>query len=113
MEGPAASDGGGTAPSGVGGSVSSEVHSSLTSNLLVKPVLSTTVRPRKRESVGAKSDTRTLAAISSRCPDVIQPHHSVGGSGGGLVGSGGVQLPSFDSVSLGPSLPSFLATIRA
>src|SRR5579863_9024350 len=86
MEGPVVSAGGGAAPGG-NCNLSSGDHSAWMSNLPVKPVWSTTLRPRRRESDGAKSDSRILAALSSpRGLVSTQPHHKVGD--GGAVWSG-------------------------
>src|SRR5262245_13665299 len=121
IEGPVAAADGGCCfvSSGVckGGGCSG-IQSILMSYFAVNPVLSITVRPRLRESTEVKFPIGTLTAISSPRPILIPPQPIGGvvpgcGGGGGLVGSNGVQLPSFASISPGPSLPSFLATTNA
>ncbi len=84
----------------------------------VNPVLSTTVRPSKREKFCVNSLTCILAALRAVGPIRNPPQGRMGaypGSGGDgeFFGLNAVQLPAFDSTNLGPSLLSFLATTSA
>jgi hypothetical protein len=90
----------------------------LMSNFPVNSVLSTTVRPRSRESIGINRSIVTPTPLNSLGCMNKPPHPSAGGlpgSGGGgpLDGPSGVQPPSFDSVRRGPSFPSFFAVTNA
>src|SRR5579862_7032166 len=81
----------------------------------VKPVLSTTVRPRISESDWANTPSDMLVALTSLGLLFILPHEGANGfpaSGraGACDGSGAAQSASVDCTSPTPSLPSFLAT---
>src|SRR5271166_1499326 len=117
MDGPLESDGAGFGASGgsCASCISSGDQCNVTSYFPVRPVLSTTVRPRNRARDGTSSEIGMLDAYSSLGLILIPPQRRSGGlpgsaGAGGFCGSYGVQLPSFDSMSCGPSLPSFRAS---
>ena len=81
--------------------------------LFVRPVLSTTGRPRRRAKRGVSEAIGASIKVRPSGPNSKLPHSFIGSTAKALAGSNRVQPPSFAGTSCGPSFPSFWARTNA